>query len=469
MSEWRSGTLQEIAAPIERPFAMGPFGSRIKKENYRDSGVPVIRGGNLQGVRYNDAGYVYLGEDKADELSASIAEPGDVVFVAQGGIGQVGLVPSDGKFDRFILSQNLMKVTIDPARADPAFVFYYFRSRLGQHEILSYANPTGVPCISRPLTSLKSFRLPLPPVNVQRSIAHILGTLDDKIELNRRMNRTLGAIARAIFKSWFIDFDPVIDNALLNGKPIPDEFAERAMNRREVLARGDGDEGVASYRHLFPDSFQDSPLGKIPNGWEIVELNNLLKLNRESIKPQECSTEEFDHYSIPAYDSGSPVREVGHEIRSSKHQVPSSAVLISKLNPHIPRVWFPNVAEERRSICSTEFLVCTPQEGISREYLYSLLSSSAFLDQFAQMVTGTTGSHQRVRPKAFTAMKVVNPSPELLATFTRSTEPLFARCASAAAESGDLATTRDVLLPRLLSGSLRVGSSRLAEVLSDEA
>ena len=237
MCEWATATVEDIAAPIERPFAMGPFGSRIKKDNYRDSGVPVIRGGNLQGVRFNDEGYVFLEEEKAEELSASVAEPGDVVFVAQGGIGQVGLIPSDGNYDRFILSQNLMKVTVDPAKAHPGYVFYYFRSRLGQHEILSYANPTGVPCISRPLTSLKSFSLPLPPLEVQDRIAHILGTLDDKIELNRRMNRTLEAIARAIFKSWFIDFDPVIDNAILNGKPIPDEFAERAAVRREMLAR----------------------------------------------------------------------------------------------------------------------------------------------------------------------------------------------------------------------------------------
>jgi len=410
----------------------------------QSSGIPSIRTTNITNGRLDLELAKRVSEETYREWTARMEpQEGDLILAREAPVGEVGIVPAN---TRVCLGQRTVLVRPNSEKAVPRYLLYLLLTPEIQHELKARSEGSTTPHLN--VGDIREFVLPeLPGLPDQRRIAHILGTLDDKIELNRRMNRTLEAIAWAIFKSWFVDFDPVHAKA---------EGREPAGMNAETAA-------------LFPDSFQDSPLGKIPNGWEIVELNDLLKLNRESIKPQECSTEEFDHYSIPAYDSGSPVREVGHEIRSSKHQVPSSAVLISKLNPHIPRVWFPNVAEERRSICSTEFLVCTPQEGISREYLYSLLSSSAFLDQFAQMVTGTTGSHQRVRPKAFTAMKVVNPSPELLATFTRSTEPLFARCASAAAESGDLATTRDVLLPRLLSGSLRVGSSRLAEVLSDEA
>jgi type I restriction enzyme, S subunit len=103
-----------------------------------------------------------------------------------------------------------MKVTINPDLADPHFVFYFYRSSSGQYELRSRVHPTGVPCISKPLTSLRQFGVRLPAdVQEQRAIADILGTLDDKINLNRRMNATLEAIAQALFKSWFVDFDPV--------------------------------------------------------------------------------------------------------------------------------------------------------------------------------------------------------------------------------------------------------------------
>jgi len=302
------------------------------------------------------------------------------------------------------------------------------------------------------------------------------------------MNKTLEAIARAIFKSWFIDFDPVIDNAILNGKPIPDEFAKRAEVRREILARsqpsppsplpevegrqsapdagpskvssspfgrGEG-EGVADYRHLFPDSFQDSPLGKIPKGWEVGNLDSLLALSRNSIKPLEFPKEQFDHFSIAAFDAGEPSRDFGETIRSSKYMVPSSAVLISKLNPHLPRVWFPQVSDVRRAICSTEFLVCVPKSGVPREYVYGLLSSRKFLDRFAQLVTGTTGSHQRVHPATFLKMNTVLPTHALCDVFARSVRPIQEERVALLSESSDLAAMREILLPELLSGKLEL-------------
>lgn len=148
MGEWQEVALEDIGDITQRAFAMGPFGSRIRKDLYRPTGISVIRGKNLQGKRFVNDGYVFLSKEKAEELSASEAAPGDVVFVAQGGIGQVGIIPDSTRYDRFILSQNLMRVRVNLTKADPAFVFYYFRSRRGQHEILSYANATGVPCIS---------------------------------------------------------------------------------------------------------------------------------------------------------------------------------------------------------------------------------------------------------------------------------------------------------------------------------
>ena len=261
VGKWIETQLDEIAAKSDRAFAMGPFGSNIKAENYRESGIPVIRGTNLGECGespFIPRGFVYLTEDKADELRSSTAIPNDIVFVAQGTVGKVGIVPTDTPYRRFILSQNLMKVTVNPERADARFVFYYYRSYLGQHEIMSRVNPTGVPCISKPLTSLRQFHIRMPSdIHEQRAIAHILGALDDKIELNRNRNQTLEGIAQALFKSWFVDFDPV-----------------RAMaeNRNTGLPKHIAD--------LFPDLFENSEIGEIPKGWDVTPLSELINLTK---------------------------------------------------------------------------------------------------------------------------------------------------------------------------------------------
>jgi type I restriction enzyme, S subunit len=471
-SEWTYCRLGDVAT-IQGGFA-------FKSRDFRESGVPVAKIRNVRNRDIDLSEADCVSEDIAKEHSHYYVREGDVLISMTGsGINApasiVGRVARhSGNNGDFLINQRVGRfVVCDTEKTDLRYLYYFFsRSRI-RNLLVSIATGSANQ-VNISAKQVESVELSLPPLREQKRIAHILGALDDKIELNRRMNRTLEAIARAIFKSWFIDFDPVIDNAILHKKPIPDEFAHRAEIRRQILLRNGEDyeglspstfgrgvrgEGVEDFRHLFPDSFQDSPLGKIPEGWEVTELGDLLKLNRGSIKPQEYPTEEFDHFSIPAYDAGSPAREFGDTIRSSKYLVPPLAVLISKLNPHIPRVWLPNVFEDHRSVCSTEFLVCIPREGISREYIYSLLSSSAFLCDFAQMVTGTTGSHQRVRPTAFTAMSVVKPSQETLPAFAKSAEPLFARCASLSEESHSLMRTRDALLPRLMSGSLQVAPS----------
>ncbi len=147
-----------------------------------------------------------------------------------------------------------MKLRVDERQASPQYVFYFFRSRQGQHALLANTSTTGVPAISRPLTSLKAIRLPLPPLEEQRAIAAVLGALDDKIELNRRMNATLEAMARALFKSWFVDFDPV----------------RARMDGRTPYGMG------AATAALFPDAFEDSLLGLIPQGWDVGRLDDLL-------------------------------------------------------------------------------------------------------------------------------------------------------------------------------------------------
>ncbi len=280
-------------------------------------------------------------------------------------------------------------------------------------------------------------RLPViaPPLAEQKAIASVLGTLDDMIELNRRMNTTLEAMARALFQSWFVDFDPV-----------------RA--KRDDRQPGHLDPATAA---IFPASFQDSGIGQIPEGWTVGKVSDLARLIRDAINPGDFPIETFDHFSLPAFDNGRiPKVELGSAIMSNKFIVTPNSVLLSKLNPHIPRIWLPDLHASRRSVCSTEFMVACSRPGVSREYLFSLFTSSAFASIYGTLVTGTTGSHQRIRPESVLDMKTVIPSAALIQAFTDIAKPMFDRINRNTEQSRTLAALRDTLLPKLLSGEIRL-------------
>ncbi|MBL7981926.1 MAG: restriction endonuclease subunit S [Flavobacteriales bacterium] len=198
---WVDFELHEIAAPQRNALVGGPFGSNLTTRDFVGAGVPVIQGKNMQ-ARYIGGDFVFVSNDKADELAANWARPGDVIFTQRGTLGQVALVP-DGAYPVYITSQSQMKLTPNLELADPLFLYYLFRSPEQQQYVFTNAIRVGVPHTN--LGILKRTPVSLPPLETQRSIASILGALDDKIELNRRMNGTLEALAQAVFKEWFVE------------------------------------------------------------------------------------------------------------------------------------------------------------------------------------------------------------------------------------------------------------------------
>ncbi|MBK6350938.1 MAG: restriction endonuclease subunit S [Proteobacteria bacterium] len=176
------------------------------------------------------------------------------MFTQRGTLGQVSVVPS-ANFNRYLVSQSQMKLNVNREIADPLFIYYVFSTPEQQDYIRQNAIQTGVPHTN--LGILCRTSIPLPSLSEQRAIVHILGTLDDKIELNRRMNETLEAMACALFKSWFVDFDPVRAKAEGRDPGLPKPLAD-----------------------LFPDRLVDSELGDIPEGWEVGPLDSVLVLQR---------------------------------------------------------------------------------------------------------------------------------------------------------------------------------------------
>ena len=359
-----------------------------------------------------------------------------MILTREAPLGEVGYVDFT---DTVFLGQRLMQYRANPALLEPRFLLYSFLSKDLQNQFGAHEGSGSTVSHIR-VGDCSKFQLSLPPLAEQKAIAAVLGALDDKIELNRRMNATLEAMARALFQSWFVDFAPV--RAKLDGRqPAGLDPATAA---------------------LFPDHFQDSPLGHIPQGWRVGKVSDLAMLSRAAVNPNDFPDETFDHFSLPAFDNGrTPKAELGSAIMSNKLVVTPNSVLLSKLNPHIPRIWLPDLRTSHRSVCSTEFMVECSKLGVSREYLFSQFTSSSFASVYGTLVTGTTGSHQRIRPESVLEMNVVLPSSALIQAFTDIAKPMFDRINRNTEQSRTLAILRDTLLPKLLSGELSVSELNL--------
>lgn len=369
------------------------------------------------------------------ELSWALLRDGDLLFARQSlvfsGAGKCSIFLHDEEEVTF--ESHLIRVRLDPAKADPRFYYYYFRSCLGRVLIESIVEQ-GAGASGVRGSDLSRLELPVPPLAVQSRIASALSAFDDKIELNRRMSETLDEMARAIFKSWFVDFDPV--RAKAAGKP---------TRLSPQLDR------------LFPSKLVPSEFGEMPEGWSVGLMDQIVSLSRASVRPAAAPGTPFLHFSIPAFDSGRmPVLDRGEDIKSNKYSVPVGSVLLSKLNPRFQRVWRPEVGAGDAAICSTEFLVCEPRDGVTREFLYGVFSSESFHRAFMGSVTGTSGSHQRVRPAAFLALGCVVPPLALIRAFDDAVSPMLDRVSNARREGQCLVELRDTLLPKLVSGELRV-------------
>lgn len=202
--------LGEIRAPGDYTFVGGPFGSDLTAKDYISApGVPVIRGVNLGGTesRFVDDHFVFVSDEKADQLSRNLAFPGDLVFTQRGTLGQVAIIPRDTRYARYVISQSQMKLSVDPKIADSRYVYYAFRSPAAQGRLLARTQATGVPHIN--LMILKNFVIPLPPLSEQKRIADIL----DKADAIRRKREEGIRHTEELLRSTFLEMfgDPTSD------------------------------------------------------------------------------------------------------------------------------------------------------------------------------------------------------------------------------------------------------------------
>src|SRR5690554_2290271 len=302
----------------------------------------------------------------------------------------------------------------------------------------------------------------------QERISSVLSSLEEKVGVNQKINQTLEQMAQAIFKSWFVDFEPVKakiaaleaggseEDALLAAMQAISAKDEIELARLQAEQPGQYAE-LRATAELFPSAMQDSELGEIPEGWAIAPFSSIARLDTTSVKPAQDPEKIWEHYSIPAFDEeATPAFETGADIKSNKYKVYPTAVLSSKLNPHFPRTWIPDVQNSDAAICSTEFMQFVPRESQHRAFIAGMVTSEPFQSGIMMRVTGSTGSRQRAQPKQVAAMDVILPKSELRAAYSQHTEAMYRTQSKNIWQARSLSSLRDTLLPKLLSGELSV-------------
>jgi type I restriction enzyme S subunit len=289
-------------------------------------------------------------------------------------------------------------------------------------------------------TDIRELYVQIPDISVQKAIGKILFELEEKISANNVLSKTLEDIAQSIFKSWFIDFDPV--KAKMAGeKPVGMDAATAA---------------------LFPDSMVESGHGLIPKSWEVVTLEHLAQISKKSVNPQSNASTKFSHYSIPAFDSGLyPTYVAGEKILSGKFVIDRPSVLVSKLNPQTQRIWTVT-KPHNHAICSTEFIVLTTFLEESFSFINQVVKSVSFQEAFVGMATGSTGSRQRVRPDEILQVPIVVPNMQVVRAFSDVTFQMIQEIDLIREQNQALMNLRDALLPRLISGELQIPEEMLA-------
>jgi len=425
--EWTTFRLGEVCTKIGSG-ATPRGGSDV----YLNSGhYTLIRSQNVYNEGFHHDGLAFIDEKHAAELSNVEVKTSDVLLNITG-----DSVARCCQVDPAILparvNQHVAIIRPDNKKLNPLFLRYFLVSPEMQMQLLSWAGSGGT---RNALTKgmIESLEVFAPEdIDEQRAIAHILGTLDDKIELNRRMNETLEAMARAIFKSWFVDFDPVRAKAEGCDPGLPKPIAD-----------------------LFPDRFQDSKLGEIPAGWEVGTLGDVAIHPRRGVQPREIdpsvpyiALEHMPRCCIALADWG-----VSDGLESNKFEFKKGEILFGKLRPYFHKVGVAPLA----GVCSTDIVVVIPRTEKWFAFVLGHISSMAFVEHTNAGSTGT--KMPRTSWSEMERYAIVIPPAVVAEAFTRQVRPAVDRMISSIHESHTLAALRDVLLPKLLSGEIRIKSA----------
>jgi type I restriction enzyme, S subunit len=400
----------------------------------------------------NDYRHVGSAQESISELglsksSTKILEEGQLIISARGTVGALAQLSRSMAFN-----QSCYGIDAKPDRVTNDFLYYLIKYSIANFKQITHGAVFDT--ITR--ETFDHILVTLPPLTEQRTIAHILGSLDDKIELNRRMNETLEAMAKALFSSWFIDFDPVIDNALSAGNFIPEELQARAALRESLCdARKPLPDDI---RDLFPSEFKfTEKMGWIPKGWEIRSVEDVVEVNPRVPLKKNVVASFVDMKALP--NCGFSVMEIEKKPYSGGAKFNNGDVLLARITPCLENgktgiVDF--LDGDEVGFGSTEFIVLRSKGAIRTAYIACLSRYIGFRDHCIQSMVGSSG-RQRVQNACFSNYYLALPSAHVLLTsFDKLVSGNFGKIAKHTEQTRVLSNFRDTLLPKLLSGEIRI-------------
>ncbi|MDZ7937796.1 MAG: restriction endonuclease subunit S [Rhodoferax sp.] len=416
------------------------------------TGWALIRSQNVFDRQFDATGLAFISDEQASGLQGVALQSGDVLLNITGdGVTfsrscqvPMSVLPA-------VVNQHVSIVRPDPQIANAGYVLAY----LTHPAVKGYIEGFNAGGSRRALTKahIESFEIPLPPMDVQHAIAHILGTLDDKIELNRRMNETLEAMARAIFQSWFVDFDPV--RAKASGES-PGAICQRQGLTPELLA-------------LFPDSFEDSELGEIPKGWSVVPLTALSEKISKGTTPSKTDIATATDLPTVPFIKVRDITELGDVARDNLELIPVS------IHERVLRRSILEVGDILFSIAGTIGRLAIVDPDLANANANQAVAFIRLNDKAAHL--GLCLQHlksdrlldaakasivQAVQANVSLAslgeFQILIPSTEILDAWNKSFFELFTKGKNCSSEARVLESLRDTLLPRMLSGELVIPS-----------
>ena len=388
-------------------IAMGPFGSNIKVSCFVDSGVPVLNGSNLEGFSLSEKTFRYVTRKKADSLNKANAHRGDIVITHRGTLGQIVFIPQDSKYDRYVISQSQFRVRCND-KVLPEYLVYYFHTPTGQHKLLSNASQVGVPALARPSSTFQQIEVVLPELSIQKRVVEIISTIQKKIVNNQEQNDNLEQQAQSYFQELFVD----------NADP---EWAIGTISDLGTVVGG------STPSKAKPEYYTESGIA-----W---------------ITPKDLSINKSKFVSHGEND----ITELGLK-NSSAAIMPEGTVLFSSRAP------IGYIAIAAGEVTTNQgFKSVVPKPEIGTPFVYFFLKNT--LPVIEGMASGST--FKEVSGSTMKNVPAVIPDAETLAKFSDFCAPIFAQQRILEEQNQSLATLRDNLLPKLMSGEIDVSAVQL--------
>ena len=458
-SEWNQFQFED--APLQ--ILDGDRGKNYpNRKEFTSSGHCIfLNTGNVTREGFNFSELEFISEERDQLLRKGKLQRQDVVLTTRGTIGNVAYFSNHIPYEHIRINSGMVILRADQKQLDPRFLYLFLRSRLFTAQVEALRTGSAQPQL--PIRDIKKVIIVLPDLTNQQAIAHILGSLDDKIELNRQMNATLESMAQALFKSWFVDFDPVIDKALAEGNPIPDPLQKRADVRRAL-----DDKRKALPEHIqnqFPSRFIfTGEVGWIPEGWKILELENTTSviIDHRGKTPQKLGTDwaesGFPAVSAKNIKNGKLVRRDTIRFTDSElyerwmpQELKKGDMLMTSEAPLGEKLY---LAKQVKWVLSQRLFGLRANGEISGVYLYHWLNTATAKTDIEGRASGTTV--QGIKQSELRKVKVLVPSKDCITSFSEASDSLMKKRSENEENTEELIKLRDTLLPKLISGQIRI-------------